>query len=177
MIEARVAALDTRGGFRIEFDGINKTGEVIVPVTGGWQTWETVSATVILPAGTQVMRFVPTTSDFNVNYFEILADTTPVLPDLRSPGATLHPCYPNPFNPSTTISYELTDPAVVNLTVYDVAGQLVRTLVAAETSGAGRHEVVWNGRDETGRNVAAGVYFYRLDAGGYSETRRMALVK
>ena len=77
----------------------------------------------------------------------------------------------------TTISYDLPDPATVNLTVYDVAGKLVRTLVAAEAVGAGRHEVVWNGSDETGRVVAAGIYFYRLDTEKFSETKRMTLVK
>jgi hypothetical protein len=54
---------------------------------------------------------------------------------------------------------------------------VVRTLVAAEAVGAGRHEVIWNGRDETGRSAAAGVYFYRLDAGGTSQTMRMTLLK
>ena len=67
--------------------------------------------------------------------------------------------------------------ASVNLFIYDMAGKLMKTLVGAETVGAGRHEYVWNGRDETGRVAAAGVYFYQLYAGEYSETRRMTLVK
>jgi hypothetical protein len=53
----------------------------------------------------------------------------------------------------------------------------VRTLVADHAAAAGRHEAVWNGRDATGRVVAAGIYFCRLDAGVYSETRRLAFVK
>ena len=157
---------------------MDRTGDVTVPVTAGWQTWTTVSATATLAAGTQVMRFVPTTNGFNVNYFDIQGGRRPrSCPARRPTGYALHPCYPNPFNPATTISYDLPEPATVNLAIYDVAGKLVQTLVAAEAVGAGRHEVVWNGRDDTGRVAAAGVYFYRLDAGGYSETRRMTLVK
>ena len=177
MIEARVASLSSGGTFHMEFNGIDETGEVIVPVTDGWQNWTTVSATSTLSAGTQTMRFVPTAEGFNVNYFEVLWVSTGALPGVRIPGAVLHPCYPNPFNPVTTISYDLLDPAAVNLAIYDVAGKLVRTLVAAESTPAGHHEVVWKGRDQTGQVVAAGVYFYRLDANGYSETKKMILVR
>jgi hypothetical protein len=176
-IDVRVASLATGGTFHVEFNGTDETGDVIVPVTGGWQTWTTVSATVTLAAGTQTMRFVPTTSGFNVNYFEVQADPTAVLPGIRPASYALHPCYPNPFNPETTIRYDLQEAAVVNLTVYDVTGRVVQTLVSAESTPAGIYEVVWNGRDQTGRVAAAGVYFCRLDVGGYSQTRRMVLVK
>ncbi len=67
--------------------------------------------------------------------------------------------------------------ATVSLNIYDVAGKLVRTLIAADSRGAGSHEVQWQGRDEAGQVVAAGIYFYRLEAGAYSDTRRMTLVK
>ena len=176
-IDIRVSSLSEGGTFRIEFAGEDKTGDVDVPVTTGWQTWTTVSAPATLESGIQVMRFVSETAGFNVNFFEIQAPTTAVLPDLPLAGYALYPCYPNPFNPATTISYDLPDQVNVDLNVYDVAGKLVRKLISAQSTGAGRHEVVWNGRDETGRVVPAGVYFYRLDAGRYSETRRMALVK
>jgi beta-glucanase (GH16 family) len=176
-IETRVSSLSTGGVFHLEFDGVDKTGDVTVPVTTGWQTWATVSATATLSAGTQVMRFAPTTSGFNVNYFEVVGIPASDVPDLQSAGHALHPCYPNPFNPATTISYDLQAPATVNLAVYDVAGKLVQTLIAFEATDTGHHEVIWNGRDKTGRVVSAGVYFYRLDADGYSETRRMTLVK
>jgi hypothetical protein len=156
---------------------MDETGEISVPVTGGWQTWTTVSATSTLSAGTQTMRFVPTSEGFNVNYFEVQRVSTGALPGIQTPGLILYPCYPNPFNPVTTISYDLRDPSAVNLTIYDVTGKLVQTLVAAEPTPAGHHEVVWKGRDQAGRVVAAGVYFYRLDAGGYSETRKMILVR
>ncbi|MBE0566150.1 MAG: right-handed parallel beta-helix repeat-containing protein [Krumholzibacteria bacterium] len=83
---------------------------------------------------------------------------------------------PNPFNPTTTLSYELAAPGHARLQVYDTAGRLIATLVD-EQRGAGRHEVVWNGRDDGGRAVASGVYLYRLESAAYGETRRMVLLK
>ncbi len=88
----------------------------------------------------------------------------------------LHQNVPNPFNPSTTISYELESQGQVELQVFDLAGRLVRTLYRG-SEAAGMHEKVWMGRDKTGRIVATGVYFYRLHAGDEVETRRMLLTK
>jgi len=85
--------------------------------------------------------------------------------------------YPNPFNPQTTIAFELPKREAVTLRVFDIAGRLVKSLISAEPHTPGRHEVVWNGRDESGRQVASGTYFYRLEAGSYSETKRMVLIK
>ncbi len=85
--------------------------------------------------------------------------------------------YPNPFNPSTTICFDLPDPARVDLRVYDVSGRLVRVLLAGEALPAGRHETMWNGRDGAGLAVGAGVYFYRLEAGAFTQTRCMTLLK
>ncbi len=64
----------------------------------------------------------------------------------------------------------------VTLSVYDSSGKLVRTLVA-ETRGVGPHEVEWDGTDNTGNRVGSGVYFYRLDAPGFAETRKMLLLR
>jgi flagellar hook assembly protein FlgD len=88
----------------------------------------------------------------------------------------LHRNFPNPFNPSTTLRFDLPQAGMVELTIYDVTGRRVRTLVR-ETLAAGRQEVVWQGRDDGGRQVASGVYLYKLKAGSYVETRRMTLVK
>ncbi len=174
-IDVRVASPSVGGVFHIEFGGVDRTGDVVVPVTGNWQTWTTVSTTATLDAGVQVMRFVPTVQGFNLNAFEIAAPTA--APDQTPAGYVLHPCHPNPFNPATTISFEVPDSGPVDLAVYDVTGKLVTRLVAGETLAAGRHEVRWNGRDATGRGVPAGVYLYRLTAGGTSQSRRMTMVK
>jgi hypothetical protein len=82
-----------------------------------------------------------------------------------------------PFNPQTVIAFEILAPATVSLRVFDVSGRLVRVLMGGEFVAEGRRQVIWSGRDESGQAVAAGVYFYRLDADGYSLTKSMALIK
>jgi len=84
---------------------------------------------------------------------------------------------PNPFNPRTTIVFEVPSRTSVNLQVFDMAGRLVKVLLDTEMVEPGRTVSVWNGQDDKGQSVAAGVYFYRLEAGEYSETRRMTLIK
>ena len=83
---------------------------------------------------------------------------------------------PNPFNPETSIRYALPQAEQVELRIYNLQGQLVRTLVSARQA-VGVHEVRWNGRDEQGRMVSSGVYLYRLEAGNFEQTRRMLLLK
>jgi hypothetical protein len=87
---------------------------------------------------------------------------------------------PNPFNPTTTIQYELkpasTGEARVGLRVYAVDGRLVTTLVD-RVQDPGRHEVVWNGTDGNGRTVASGIYFCELSYGTEKSTRKMTLLK
>jgi hypothetical protein len=85
--------------------------------------------------------------------------------------------FPNPFNPRTTIGFRLEGTETVALRVFDLAGRLVRTLVGGEVREPGRHDIAWNGRDDDGRRVASGTYFYRLEAGRYAETRSLVLVK
>jgi hypothetical protein len=83
---------------------------------------------------------------------------------------------PNPFNPSTEIGYRLGSDQRVSLRVYDISGKLVRTLVDAPQA-AGAYAITWNGRDSDGRPVSSGVYFYKLHAGKFTQTRRMVLLK
>jgi len=90
---------------------------------------------------------------------------------------TLHAAAPNPFNPQTTIAFENPRQEEVTLRIFDLSGRLVRELIAGEFRAPGRHEIVWNGRDDAGRQVASGTYFYRLEAGEFAETKRMVLVK
>jgi hypothetical protein len=176
-IDVRVASLSAGGSFHLEFNGTDQTGEITVPVTGGWQTWWTVSATATLAAGTQIMRFVPTSDGFNINYIEVVSGPTAITSGEQLWNSVLHPCYPNPFNPMTTISYNLREQVSVTLTIYDVTGREVKRLVDGEVTNSGRYEKIWDGRDETGRAVASGVYFYRLEAGGFTQTRKMTLIK
>lgn len=91
-------------------------------------------------------------------------------------GFELGSNYPNPFNPTTTISFRLPVMLPVRLTVYDAVGREVRTLLNKRVGG-GQHVVQWDGQDDRGRSVASGVYFYRLKAGGFLETRKMLLMR
>jgi hypothetical protein len=91
-------------------------------------------------------------------------------------GDLLEPATPNPFNPSTTIHFTAPGDAPVRLSVYDMGGRLVSRLVDGAMH-AGRHAVVWDGRDAVGRALGSGVYFYRLETAGNIETRKMTMVK
>ena len=88
----------------------------------------------------------------------------------------LHPNYPNPFNPRTTIKFDLKQAGPVELAVFDVAGRLIKRLVG-ETLTAGQHDAVWEGKDTSGRASAAGVYFFRLKTTDTIDTKRMTLIK
>ena len=92
-------------------------------------------------------------------------------------GNALRNNFPNPFNPKTTIRFDLASSLRVTLAVYDLSGGLVKTLVSGEHLAEGLHTVVWNGTSQDGRQVSAGVYFYRLEAGKFNETKRMVLLK
>jgi hypothetical protein len=83
---------------------------------------------------------------------------------------------PNPFNPSTTIKYDLAQPVEVKLVIYDMLGRRVRTLVD-QSQQAGRYAITWDGRNEQGQNVASGTFIYQLRAGNFVQTHRMALVR
>ena len=83
--------------------------------------------------------------------------------------------YPNPFNPGTVVSYQLARDVPVRLDIYNSVGQRVRTLVDAWKT-AGSHATVWDGRDDSGASLASGVYIYRLEAGDFSDSRKMVLI-
>jgi len=83
--------------------------------------------------------------------------------------------YPNPFNPSTTIEYELPEPGNVRLDIFNILGQQIRTLVDG-WEDTGMHQVTWDGRDDRGNGVGAGLYLYRLQALGTSISRKMLLI-
>ena len=84
--------------------------------------------------------------------------------------------YPNPFNPETTISFGMHQAGKVDVVIYNILGQKVKTLLS-ENREAGTHQVVWNGKDANNRSVASGVYFYKMTTGDYSKTSKMILMK
>ena len=83
---------------------------------------------------------------------------------------------PNPFNPTTTISFAIPNRTQVSLKIYDIAGREVRTLVN-DVMEKDNYDVTWQGRDNNGHSVASGVYFYRLNAGKETATKKMVLLR
>jgi len=89
---------------------------------------------------------------------------------------TLHQNYPNPFNPVTNLDYDLPEDAMVNITVFDMMGKVVRTLVNDQQS-AGYKTLQWNAMSNSGQPVSSGLYIYTIQVGEFSKTRKMILLK
>ena len=103
---------------------------------------------------------------------DVTGDDTPGVPE----ATYLHQNVPNPFNPVTKIAFGLNEPAYVSLGIFDSAGRVVRVLVDGNRP-AGRYEETWDGRTNNGRTVSSGVYFYRLTASPFSQTKKMVLLR
>jgi hypothetical protein len=97
-------------------------------------------------------------------------------PNLIPLVTSLEGNYPNPFNPETTISFGLHKDQDVEISVYNIKGEKVRTLVSGELE-AGMHNITWYGKDDSGKKVASGVYFYKMKADKFVQTRKMILMK
>ncbi|MBP65616.1 MAG: hypothetical protein CL727_07620 [Chloroflexi bacterium] len=88
----------------------------------------------------------------------------------------LHQNYPNPFNPFTTVRYDLPEDAMVNITIYNMIGRQVRTLISNHQS-AGYKSVQWNATNDAGSPVSAGIYLYMIQTGEFRQTKKMVLLK
>jgi hypothetical protein len=87
----------------------------------------------------------------------------------------LHKNYPNPFNPTTTISFSIPEQSKIQIMIYNIKGQKVKT-VTNESFDKGNHFVVWNGVDDSGKSVSSGVYFYNLNVNGKSNSIKRCLL-
>jgi len=88
----------------------------------------------------------------------------------------IHQNYPNPFNPKTTLHYDLPEDAMVNITIYDMMGRVVSNLVSSQQN-AGYKSIQWNGTNDAGQPVSAGLYMYTIQAGEFRQTKKMVLLK
>jgi len=88
----------------------------------------------------------------------------------------LHQNYPNPFNPTTNIKYELDEHGYVNISVYDVNGNMIKNIVS-DQKGVGENFVLWDGTNESNESVAGGIYFYTIETAAYRSTKKMILLK
>ena len=89
---------------------------------------------------------------------------------------TLHQNNPNPFNPVTILRYDLPEDAMVNITIYDMMGRIVSNLVSSQQN-VGYKSIQWNATNNTGQPVSAGLYLYTIQAGDYTQTKKMVLLK
>jgi len=84
--------------------------------------------------------------------------------------------YPNPFNPVTTIRYDLSEDVMVNITIYDIVGRQIKSLLNSPQT-AGYRSIQWNATNDNNQPVSAGLYLYTIQAGDYSQTKKMVLLK
>jgi hypothetical protein len=152
-------------GVKIQVIGIITQTDTAAPYDAGYQ---------IIPRFAEAYAFDGTPHPADI----IILTGTSSRPDgSASPArAWLHQNAPNPFTRSTTVSYQLAKAGVVNLSVYNVAGQRVRTLVDSPQP-AGCHTARWDGNDQCGRAAAAGVYLYQLQADGIRMTKKMTVLR
>ena len=105
---------------------------------------------------------------YNTEFVDILNTKQTVVPT----GYTLYQNYPNPFNPKTTIEYEIPEKSFVTIKIYDILGREVQTLVNNEEKVRFKYKVVFDAS-----TLASGVYFYRIQAGSFTETKKMVVLK
>ncbi len=176
-----ISSVPGGGSLHIEFNGIDLTGNVSVPVTGGWQFWEELPIPdVFLEAGEQIMHVEFHFGQFNLNWIDIRPAPVGIDDREEIPNQfELKQNYPNPFNPTTQFDIEIPESGWVTLKIYNLIGQEVATLVN-QALRPGYHSYIWDGS-----NYASGVYYYHITvhsdkAGGkrrYDQTRKMLLLK
>jgi len=172
-IEIRIAANEAGGKILLRMDGANIGNLIDVPLTGGWQNWESV-----------IVRNIPITHgthEFQVNfYFEgfniNLIDFTLISTGIKNePGLPLKSellqNYPNPFNPSTEIKFSIINNKNVKLKVYNIIGQEVANLVN-QVLTAGNYSIMWNAK-----NFSSGIYYYSLTSDDYFNIKKMILLR
>lgn len=168
------------GNFRLKVDNVDVSGKRLVRGTGGWQNWTAFPVlNVQMAAGTRILRFeVDSDSDkknwlYSLNYFTIQRSQGTSIDDEAAlpTETTLEANYPNPFNPTTTVSFALPEAMPVRLEVFTTTGQLVATLVDAPMT-SGMHHIEFRAE-----NLASGLYLYRLTTPSGTLTRKMTLLK
>ena len=156
--ESDISVLTTSDTLTITYDIMLNAGEHYNWVLSS----ETLDDYVLEDAGEIV---VPSSERFTLELRAVVPDTF-----------TLHQNFPNPFNPITTLSYDLPEQAEVTLTIYDLMGREITQLVNTNQQ-AGFKSVQWDATDSMGRAVSAGVYLYQIQAGEFVQTKKMVLLK
>jgi len=173
-IEFRVATSMTGTGISLDVDGLPLTGNIQVPNTGAWQNWQSIKKTNLqLTAGQRALRLNCLAEFPNINYIAFTSAVTAVGNDkgLTPDTFMLEQNYPNPFNPVTKIKYALPAECDVSIKIYDALGREIKTLVN-QTKRAGYYEAEFDAS-----TLPSGIYLYKIQAGLYTCSRKMMLVK
>jgi hypothetical protein len=123
------------------------------------------------PDGAGTWQFMNPTPGM-ANTEELSLNNNIVMPDQY----IIHQNYPNPFNPVTTLRYDLPETGLVTITIYDMLGRQVKTLIN-QTQDAGYRSVIWDATNDYGKPVSAGIYLYQIRVGPYTKTRKILLLK
>jgi beta-xylosidase len=184
-IEISASSAEADGIVEIWLDSVdtgNKIGECQIGSTGSWTNYQIFSADVDSVSGRHdvYLKFTGTgTSElFRIDWFRFISQYGPPVSIENNYGANgviqkfqLNQNYPNPFNSTTNFSFIIPDKNVVSLTVYDILGKEIVTLASGELD-AGEHFYQWDAKD-----VSSGLYFFRLDAGDFSQTKKLVLLR
>jgi beta-glucosidase len=179
-VDLRVAAQSQSARIGLVVDG-EVQSILDLPVTGGWQIWETVSTEIILDEGLQTLRVFAFIGGYNLNWMEFQYVTSIEPASLTAAQFYLAPNYPNPFNPKTVISYQLPVTSEIELSIYNIIGQKIAILVS-EKQPAGSYSVQWDASD-----FPSGTYLYQVTVNNpgmegqkgknFRHIRKMLLVK
>ena len=177
----RIAANASGGKVLMRWDGVNIGTFIDVPATGGWTKWMSLPINNIhLTSGKHTFSLNFYFGGFNVNFVKFDLVATDVRNEINTPtGFGLEQNFPNPFNPETEISYQLSVNSNVTLKVYDILGKSVVTLVNEEQP-AGKYSINFattNNPQLTTNNLPSGVYFYQLRAGNLVQTKKMIFLR
>lgn len=167
----RIASLSQPGQISISSSSSGVIATTNLPITGGWQIWQTVNISVNLQKGRQILTLLASRGGFNLNWFEFTLLTAVRAPEIKPSGFQLNQNYPNPFNQVTQISYSLPQKSLVKLEIVDLAGRQLALLVHEEQA-AGSYKTAFNAS-----SLCSGIYFYRFQAGNFNEARRMIYLK
>jgi hypothetical protein len=171
-LRVNVSSPNSTGQILIRLNGQVLGSIVSVPNTGGWQNWQLVGMNnIFLPAGTHQLETRFYNGGFNFSHIEFELVSTDVEEFSQPTEFKLSQNYPNPFNPATIINFSLAESRKVSLKVYDVLGNLVRILID-DFMEAGNHQVTFDAE-----NLSAGVYYYKLEAGNFTSTKKLILIK
>jgi beta-glucosidase len=166
----RVASIADTGRIQLMTNG-NVVSTLNFPMTGSWDIWQSFSTTVELSEGPQFIRMYALDGGFRLNWMQFSLSTGVEEHASAPQRFQLFPNYPNPFNPSTTIKYQIPQTSLVTLKVFDILGREIAFLVNEEKS-VGTYNIQWDASTRS-----SGVYFYRLHAGSFIETKKMILLK